>query len=309
MEIYRSAGEIPTPPSPKAVAIGNFDGLHLGHRRIIDRLKKEAAARRIPACVLTFSPHPEKVFGPARLRMIQTLDQRLRGLCEWGLDAAVVLPFHRAFARLEGDAFAAAILAGRLNARLIVVGEDFRFGRGRSSGPADLKRFGGLHGFKVKAVPHLKRRGRIVRSSRIRDLLGAGRIEEAAALLGRPYAIEGDVVGGDRRGRTLGFPTANILTPNEIIPRGIFITRLEWEGRLYPSVTSVGVRPTFGNRTLAVECHLLDFERDIYGKAVRLFFLRKLRDEKRFPEAGALRKQIGADAAAARAYFRRRPHL
>ena len=309
MDIYRSAAEIPSPRAARAVAIGNFDGLHLGHRRIVERLKKGAAALDVPACVLTFSPHPEKVFGPARLHMIQTLDQRLRGLREWGVDAVVVWPFNRDFARLDGEAFAQRILAARLNARLVVVGDDFRFGRGRSAGPAALKRFGRAHGFSVLAVPHLKRGGRIVRSSRIRNFLDKGLVEAAAGLLGRPYLVEGDVVAGRGIGRTLGYPTANILTPNEILPRGVFITHLEWKGRRHPSVTSVGVRPTFGKGALAVECHVLDFHSDLHGEPVRLFFLRRLRDERKFRDADALRGRIDADAAAARAYFRRRPHL
>jgi riboflavin kinase/FMN adenylyltransferase len=309
MDIFRSAGEIPSPPAARAVAIGNFDGLHLGHRCIVEALKKGASALGVPACVLTFSPHPETVFGPARLRMIQTLDQRLRGLCEWGVDAAVIWPFDRAFARLDGEAFAAGILAARLNARLVVVGDDFRFGRDRSAGPADLKRLGRAYGFVVRAVPRLKRGGRIVRSSRVRDLLGAGRVEDAAGLLGHPYFVEGDVTAGDGIGRTLGYPTANILSPNEILPPGIFVTLLEWEGRRYPSVTSVGIRPTFGKRALTVECHLLDFHRDLYGSPVRLSFLRKLREERKYRDAEVLRGRIAADADAARAYFRRRPHL
>ena len=309
MDIYRAAGEIPSPPAVRAVAIGNFDGLHLGHRRIIERLRKGAKALGLPASVLTFSPHPEKVFGPERLRMIQTLDQRLRGLGEWGIDAAVVWPFDRTFARLDGEAFAAGILAARLNARLVIVGDDFRFGRGRSAGPAALKRLGRVHGFSVVAVPRLKRRGRTVRSSLIRSHLAAGRIEEAAGLLGRPYAIEGSVVAGQGIGRRLGYPTANIATANEILPRGIFVTTLEWKGRRYPSVTSIGVRPTFGKGALTVECHLLDFHRDIYREPVRLMFLRRLRGEKKFRSAEALRARIAGDEAAARAYFRRRPHL
>jgi riboflavin kinase / FMN adenylyltransferase len=309
MDIFRSAGEIPSFPAARAVAIGNFDGLHLGHRRIVERLKREAAALGIPSCVLTFSPHPEKVFGSGRLLMIQTLDQRLRTLCEWGLNAVVVLPFDRALARLSGADFAAGILAARLNAAAVVVGADFRFGRGRAAGVAELRRLGRIHHFAVRAVPDVKRGRRIVRSSRIRDLLAAGRIREANDLLGRSYAIEGDVVRGNRIGRRLGYPTANIQTPNELLPRGIFISSLEWEGRSCPSVASIGVRPTFDRRRLTVESHILDFAEDLYGAAVRLSLLDKIRDERKFPDADALRAQIARDAAATRAYFRRRPNL
>jgi len=309
MEIFRSLEALPSPPAALAVAIGNFDGLHLGHRRIIDRLKSQAAARSLPACVVSFAPHPDKVFGPARLCMIQTLDQRLEGLSALGLDAVVILPFSRAFARRDGDEFVAKTLGEGLNARLVVVGADFRFGRDRGWGISDLRRLAGPNRFAVRIVPDVKRRGRIVRSSRIRDLLVSGRIEPANALLGRPYEIEGDVVAGDRRGRKLGFPTANILTPNEILPRGIFITRLNRDGVAHPSVTSIGIRPTFGRHEVMVETHLLDFSGDLYGAPVRLTFLRKLRDECRFSGPEALRAQIGLDAAAARGYFRRRSEL
>lgn len=309
MEIYRSAEEIPSPPAARVIALGNFDGLHLGHLRIIKTLKAEALARRLPACMVTFSPHPEKVFGAGRLCMIQTLDQRLRGLRELGADEVVVLPFNRPFARLAGAVFASTILAGRLNARAVVVGRDFRFGHGRTCGLDDLKRFGRENGFDVRAVPDVRRGRRIVRSSRIREFLAAGRIEDANELLGRPYAVEGDVVRGRRIGRRLGYPTANLQSPNEILPRGIFITLLTWQGRRHPSITNIGTRPTFGRQALSIECHLLDFDRDLYGQNVRLDFLRKLRKERSFTDAASLEAQIGIDAAAARVYFRRRPHL
>jgi riboflavin kinase/FMN adenylyltransferase len=309
MDIFRSPREIPSPPPARAVAIGNFDGLHLGHRRIIDRLEKGAAARGLRAGVLTFSPHPERIFGAGRLLMIQTLEQRLRGLCQWGLPEAVVWPFDRKFAELDGREFAARILVARLNARLVVVGDDFRFGRARACGPADLARFGRGLGFAVLSVSHLKRGGRAVASSRVRSLLQAGRVEEAAVLLARPYALEGDVVAGAGIGRTLGYPTANIQTPNEILPPGIFATLLEVSGRRVPSVSSVGTRPTFGGTEPTVECHLLAGRPDLYGRPVRLHFLRRIRPERRFRDAGALQERIAADAAEARAYFRRRPHL
>lgn len=304
MDVFRSLDEIPAPPAPRAVALGNFDGLHLGHRRIVERLRKEAAARALPACILTFAPHPEKVFEPARLCMLQTLDQRLEGLCRMGIDAAIVLPFSRAFARIPGEVFIRDVIRDGLNARLVVVGGDFRFGRDRASSVEDLRRWGRVEGFSVRAVPHVKRRGRIVRSSRIRDLLIGGRVDQAAMLLGHPFTIEGDVVGGEKRGRRLGFPTANIVTPNELIPRGVFVTNLVWEGRDHISVTSVGVRPTFRSRQVTLETHVLDFDGDLYGAAIGLAFLKRLRDEKKFPNVTALRRQIEKDAAKAREYFR-----
>ncbi len=309
MIVYRSLAEVPSPPPPRALAIGNFDGLHLGHRRIIATLKRESSNRNLPACILTFSPHPEKVFGPARLCMLQTLDQRLEGLCRLGVEEAIVPPFSRTFARLPGEAFAGAILAETLGARLVVVGRDFRFGRDRACGVAELRNLGRACGFAVRAVPPVRHGSRVIGSSWIRDLLEHGRVEAARPLLGRPYAIEGDVVRGRGRGRRLGFPTINIMAPNELLPRGVFVTLLLAGERSYPSVASVGTRPTFGRPSLAVEAHILNFEGDLYGEAVTLSFLAKLRDGKRFRNAAALQGQIARDAAAARAYFRKARHL
>jgi riboflavin kinase / FMN adenylyltransferase len=170
----------------------------------------------------------------------------------------------------------------------------------------ELRRWGRRGGLAVRTIPYVKRAGRIVRSSRIRDLLLGGRIETANALLGRPYAVECDVVAGAGRGRRIGYPTANLITPNELVPRGVFVTILTAEERVFPSVTSIGVRPTFHGHDLTVETHVLDFRGDLYGAGVRLAFLRKLRDETRYPDAEALRAQIGRDAEAARGYFRRR---
>lgn len=306
MRVFRSPDTTPSSKPGWAVAIGNFDGLHLGHRRILDRLKAEAAKAGLPTAAVTFAPHPEKVFGPHRLCMLQTLDQRLQGLDNLGLDAAFLLPFSLEFARRPGEDFVRRTLLESIRARIVVVGADFRFGPGRSAGAADLRRWGRRGGLVVRTIPHFKRAGRIVRSSRIRDLLMSGRVETANALLGRPYAVEGDVVPGERRGDRLGFPTANLITPNELVPRGVFVTVLTSDERVFPSVTSVGVRPTFHGHTATVETHILDYRGDLYGASVRLAFLHKLRDEARYPDVEALRAQIGRDTEAARAWFRRR---
>jgi riboflavin kinase/FMN adenylyltransferase len=306
MRVIRSVGLLPPSEPAWAVAIGNFDGLHLGHRRIIDRLKAEAAKACLPTGIVTFAPHPEKVFGPHRLCMLQTLDQRLEGLDNLGLDAAFVLPFSLEFARRPGDDFVRGMLLEKILARIVVVGTDFRFGPDRSAGLSDLRRWGRKGGLSVRTIHHVKRAGRIVRSSRIRDLLMSGRVETANALLGRPYAVEGDVVSGEHRGERIGFPTANLITPNELVPRGVFVTVLTSDERVFPSVTSVGVRPTFHGHTATVETHILDYHGDLYGASVRLAFLHKLRDEARYPDIDSLRAQIGRDAEASRAWFRRR---
>jgi len=309
MEIVRSWGAFSQPVEGCAVAVGNFDGLHRGHRKILGRLVVEARRLRLPAYVLTFTPHPEKFFSPSRIRMLQTLDQRLEGLARLPLDGVLVARFRHALAGLSPSAFVRSILRDRLRARLVVVGADFRFGRGRRGDAEGLARMGRKAGFEVVAVPQLRRRGEVVSSSRIRTCLARGDIEQANDLLDRPYAIEGDVVAGVGRGRRMGFPTANIETPNEIVPRGVFLTVLCAAGVGYRSVTNVGVRPTFGRPRPAVETHLLDWKGDLYGASVSLAFLYKLREERAFSGAEALRAQLRRDVAAARRFFRRPSRL
>ncbi|MBM3294043.1 MAG: riboflavin biosynthesis protein RibF [Candidatus Aminicenantes bacterium] len=306
MEVVRSWGAFrPPPPAGCAVALGNFDGLHRGHRRILRQLTLEAARRRLPAYVLTFTPHPEKFFGSSRILMIQTLEQRLAGLARFNLDGVIVAPFRRALASLPPWGFVRSVLRGRLRARLVVVGADFRFGRGRRGDADGLARMGRRAGFEVRAVPHLRRRGRIVSSSFIRACLAEGDIGLANDFLGRPYAIEGDVVAGSGRGRGMGFATANIETPNEIVPQGVYLTSLRLGGADRPSVTNVGLRPTFGPSRPAIETHILDWEGDLYGASVGLAFLVKLREERVFSGPEALAAQIRRDIEAARRFFGR----
>jgi len=305
MKVFRSLAAVPSLSSGTAVAVGNFDGLHRGHRRILGLLVERARAAGLPACVLTFSPHPERFFRTRRLSMIQTLDQRLDGLADAGVDLALVVPFDRTFARLSAEAFVGRVLVRTLRAQLVIVGRAFRFGCDRAGDVAELRRLGRAAGFATLSVPRLTWKGHVVSSSLIRRLLAHGRVGTARALLGRPFEVEGDVVRGDGRGRGLGFPTANLETPNEILPRGVFLTRFRVGGEDRPALTSVGVRPTFGEHVVTVETHILRFHRDIYGEAVKVLFLKKLRDEKRYPSPGALVARMRKDRAAARRYFGR----
>ncbi|MCJ7587109.1 MAG: riboflavin biosynthesis protein RibF [Candidatus Aminicenantes bacterium] len=290
---------------PTAVAIGNFDGLHLGHRRILKMLVESARRGRLRPVVLTFSPHPEKVLGRSALRMIQTLPSRDREIRRIGVPDVRIMAFNRSFAHLPAARFVEDILVRRLKARVVVVGAGFRFGDKREGSVASLKAEGARFGFLVKAVPPLRRGGALVSSSRIRSLLEAGRIGEANRLLGRPYEIEGRVVRGRARGRTLGFPTANIRTPNEILPGGIFIARVVVGVRALPALAYIGSRPTFLEKGISIEVHCLDFRGSLYGRPVRVQFLKKLRNDRTFPDAGALVRQMEKDAATARARFRR----
>jgi riboflavin kinase/FMN adenylyltransferase len=304
MKVYRSLDAAPPLRGGTAVAVGNFDGLHRGHRRILALLVERARAEGVPSCVLTFSPHPERVFATRAISMIQTLDQRLDGLAAAGVDRTMVLPFDRDLGRLAPATFIRRVIIGTLRARCVIVGRAFRFGRAKEGDVALLREMGRAAGFVTLAVPPLAWRGRTVSSSRIRDLLACGSVGTAGALLGRPYAIEGDVVRGEGRGRGLGFPTANLETPNEILPRGVFLTRFRVEGEDHPALTSVGVRPTFGGRSLTVETYILRFRRDIYGEPAAVRFLRKLRDEAAYSGPEALVARLRADRAAAERYFK-----
>lgn len=305
MRIFRTLDSIPRPERGCVAAVGNFDGLHRGHRRIIRRLIREADASGLPAVLLTFAPHPEKYFSPDRIRMIQTLDQRLRAVGRLGVETAAVLPFTRALARMSAGSFASKILAETFRARVVVVGEEFRFGSGRRGDAAFLAEAGRRLGFRAVVVPRFLDGGEPVSSSRIREALAAGRVEEAARLLGRPYEIEGVVVAGAGRGRDLGFPTANLESPNEILPPGVYAARLIRNTRAWPAVTNIGRRPTFGASDPVVETHVLDAAPRLYGAQVRLVFLGRIRDERVFRNPGGLARRIRADIAAARRLFRR----
>ncbi|MBN2266681.1 MAG: riboflavin biosynthesis protein RibF [Candidatus Aminicenantes bacterium] len=306
MVVYRGLDDPRLRPRPAAVALGNFDGLHLGHRRILDRLCRLSAKRGLRSLVLTFEPHPERALGKRDVRMIDTPGQRLARLCGTCVDAVVVIPFDRAFARLGGAAFFENILKGGLGAREIVVGRGFRFGRDRRGGAALLRRLGPKTGIGIHVVAPAVIGGRAVSSTAVRRLLALGRAEEAARYLGRAYEITGCIVRGRRRGRRLGFPTANVATPNEILPEGVFITETSRGRTAHPSVTSIGTNPTFGPHPLSVETLLLDFKGSLYGAEVTVRFLRQVRPTQAFPDAASLADRIRRDVEEARAWFARR---
>jgi riboflavin kinase / FMN adenylyltransferase len=303
MKIYTGFDGLPPSRRGTAIAIGNFDGIHLGHRRILSRVTALAGRERLRSLVLTFFPHPARALAGRDIPLIQTLDQRLDGFRRAGIDSVVIVPLDRALFELSGPAFAERILTDALRARAVVVGANFRFGHGRECGAADLADLGRERGFTVLSISSVIRDGKTVSSSLIRRLLVQGDVVRVAELIGAPYEIEGRVVPGQARGRRLGFPTANLLTVQEILPPGVFLTVASVGRRAFPSLTNIGVRPTFGTNPPGVEVHLLDFRGDLYGRIVRLGFIRKLRNERRFPTPGALVRQVGRDLQAARAAF------
>src|SRR6185369_1436787 len=293
---------VPPDVRPSVVALGIFDGVHLGHPAILGTAITRAREAGLEAVACTFEPHPMEVLQPDRApRPITTLADRLVLIGEAGVDAAVVLAFTRELAAVEPEAFVKDVLLERLRAREIVVGYNHRFGRGARGDARLLEDLATRAGFRAHVVPPMTVDGAAVSSSEIRSSLQRGDVVAAARSLGRPYAIAGTVTSGAGRGRTLGFPTANIESDRPLlVSRGVYWGRVHVDQGQHSAVVNVGVRPTFGETTLAVEAHLLDFAGDLYGRHVRLDFLDRLRDEMRFPSVEDLKAQVFRDIAAAR---------
>jgi riboflavin kinase/FMN adenylyltransferase len=289
--------------SRTVVTIGNFDGVHLGHRAILDRVRQRALELGGQAVAVTFNPHPIKVLRPdVNLPLLTTQDQKLKLLSDSGLDAVVVLPFSLEFAALPAREFVRQYFCERLRAREVVVGHDYCFGRGREGNIDLLKEMGTVLGFTVHVVWAVEVQGAVVSSSLIRAMLRLGKVTEASSLLGRPYGVSGRVVQGKGRGaKLLKVPTANLLTPNELLPAsGIYAVWARLGDALLPGVANIGTCPTFDNTELSLEVHLLEFSGDLYGESMEVQFAVRLRDEQRFPSIEALAAQIHADIAAAR---------
>jgi len=277
------------------VAVGSFDGVHLGHQYLLRQALSEAKTLKAPLLVYTFDP-PTKVFTRGE-GFLMDLQEKVEALREVGVELILAVPFNEEFARRPPEAFLEDLRA--LQASRIYVGEDFRFGQGRAGGPEALERVA-----PTRVVPLLSLGGEAVKSSRIRALLREGRVEEARHLLGRLYGAYGVVVEGDRMGRRLGFPTANLAVhPLKVLPPGVFAVEAEGAFGRYKGVANVGTRPTLGGEERRLEVHLLGFAGELYGEEVRVRFLKRLREERRFPSLEALRAQIAEDVAEARAYF------
>ncbi|MCL2075045.1 MAG: bifunctional riboflavin kinase/FAD synthetase [Betaproteobacteria bacterium] len=292
---------------PCALTIGNFDGLHLGHKALLGLLADRASERGLPASALTFEPHPREFFSPldAPLRLT-SLCEKLLLFRESGVDHVHVSRFNADFSRLGAEEFIRSVLARGLNARYLLIGDDFRFGACRNGDFAMLQEAGIEHGFEVEAMPTLSAAGERASSSAVRKALGVGDLDHAALLLGRPYSIVGRVTSGNRLGRQIGFPTLNIaLKKRRPAIAGVFAVEVEgiYDVRL-KGVANVGVRPTVDN-TLEprLEVHLFDWSGECYGARLRVHFFYKLRDELRFPSLDALKAQIGLDALEARGWF------
>jgi len=310
VRVYRSLAEVPADFGPCAITIGNFDGVHAGHRRILRRLNDLARAHGWKPSVLTFDPHPTRVVAPERAPQLMTLpERRVALMAEEGVEQVLILPFDRQVALLSPDQFVRNLLVERLGARAVLVGDNFRFGHRQAGTVATLRQLGAELGFETEIVPAVSCRGQVVSSSGIRRMIATGRVALAARLLERPYSLEGEVESGRGVGSRETVPTLNLATSAALIPApGVYLTRtrdLE-TSRLWNSITNVGYRPTFGESTqLSIETFVLDPLGDS-PRRIAVEFLERVRDERKFESPEALKAQILKDVAVAQRYFRRR---
>lgn len=301
MEIFRHIEDRNLSIDRPILTLGNFDGIHLGHQALLERVVQDAKASGGRSVVLTFEPHPLKLLAPERApRLILTHKDKMLLLHSFGVDVVIIQAFNAAFANVEAEEFVRRYLVGRLGVRKMWVGRDLRFGKGRRGRVEELIRWGTEGGFEVGIVEPVELKGVRVSSSRIRLLIGRGEVHEAERFLGRHHFVSGRVSTGNRRGRQLGFPTANIVPRTEVLPLdGIYATFLEASGRLWPSVTNIGVNPTFGEGPRTVESYVFDYSGNLYGQSVRLFFVKRIREEKKFSSAEALVEQMKRDVVSA----------
>lgn len=306
MKIFSTLQEVtevfPTP----ILTMGNFDGVHFGHQQIFQLVRERAQHLQGTSMVSTFDPHPQKVLFPDReFFLINHIEEKIEILRQIGIDVLVCMKFTRAFSQQNPEDFVREVLVNTLHVHEIYVGYDSRFGQHQQGDPEALIRWGQIYGFGVTIIPPINKDGIIVSSTKIRQLIRQGNVEEAGRLLNRPYAIDGHVIPGARRGSTiLGYPTANLEILHELIPqRGVYICQVLWKELSYPAVVNIGVNPTFHHQHTSVEVHLLDFQGNLYGERLKVIFLKRIRDEISFPDHKALAAQIAQDVWAAKVYF------
>jgi len=291
---------------PTVLTLGVFDGLHLGHQRIMQTVIDRAKAADAVATAITFDPHPRAVLHPESAPpLLQTLDQRLANLEVLGIEQTIVIPFSREFAGQPAEKFLSDIIHDRLHANEVYLGRGFAFGKDRGGNIELIRKMSARLGFVADEVDEVQLRGQRISSSKIRGLLDAGRVNLARRMLGRPYGVEGVVIRGNRRGHTIGFPTANLKPHNRVIPRfGVYATATLIDGVWRKSITNIGVRPTFeSDAEPSIESYVFDFDGDLYGDVLRVRFLHRIRDEKKFNGVEELKAQIERDTQRARNYF------
>ena len=306
MRIFRHIEDQGLSMRGTVATMGNFDGIHLGHQALVRNTVEESKRLGYPSTVLTFEPHPLKILAPERApSLILSYEDKIALLQSLGVDIVVAQRFDRQFASIPADDFVRLFLVDRLKVKKLWVGRDLRFGQGRRGGTDDLLRLAADAGFDVGVLDPILLNGIRISSSRIRQLVEEGRVAEVRPMLGRYHFVSGRIVAGNRRGRELGFPTANIATETEVVPlNGIYATLTQLQNRRLLSVSSVGINPTFGDGPRTVESFILDFDGDIYGERITLSFVQRIRDEKKFVAVKDLIAQMHEDVKHARAVFK-----
>jgi len=302
MRIIRSLYELSKPLHRAVLTIGNFDGVHLGHREIFQRVIRKACELGGTSAVLTFQPHPLKVLAPDRApKLLNTYAEKERLIEASQLDVLITLPFTREFALVSAEEFVDEILVEAIGVRYVIVGYDYTFGCGRTGNVAFLQRKGKERGFEVEVLDPIAERNVVYSSSLVRRMICAGDVAGAVRFLGRHYTFEGVVGPGVKRGRKLGFPTANLVTDKELLPiPGVYAVKVKRREQLFDGVLNIGWNPTFGNQKVTVEVHILGFNEDIYGETLRIYFFERLRNEKRFDSVEDLIRAIKEDIVQAR---------
>ncbi|HJX10362.1 MAG TPA: bifunctional riboflavin kinase/FAD synthetase [Candidatus Binatia bacterium] len=305
MEILRHLDDRSLSSLGSVATLGNFDGLHLGHQALVRSAVEDARRLSVPSVVLTFEPHPLKVLAPSRApKLLLSHKDKMELLQSFDIDIVAIQKFDAAFARVPARDFVTRVLVKRLGIKKIWVGRDLRFGQGREGSVNDLLQWGSKDGFDVGIVEPILLGGIRISSSVVRRLVEEGRVDEAAPMLGRCHFVSGRVVAGQRRGRDLGFPTANISSRTEVLPLdGIYATLFQFGAKRYLSASSIGTNPTFGDGPRTVESFVLDFDGDLYGEPVKLYFVKRIRAEKKFASVDDLVAQIHQDVARARVIF------
>jgi len=309
MLLITDLSRISRPFTNSVITLGNFDGIHLGHQELVRMVMKRAQEIKGQSMVVTFRPHPLKVLAPEKCPpLISIYEEKIELFKKLGIDVLVKIPFSHHFAEMSPREFVKKILCDLLGTKEIFVGCNYRFGKGREGTTQTLRMMGEEFGFRVNEVKQIFLKSEVISSTKIRQLLTAGEVEHAAELLGRPYAITGIVIKGDSRGKTLGFPTANIASKHAIIPaNGVYAVKLSARDTCHDGVVNIGLRPTFDTKSLAIEVHVFDFNEDLYGEEVTIYFIKKLRQEKKFDSADTLIAQITKDIDEAKTVLAENP--
>ncbi|WP_218352649.1 bifunctional riboflavin kinase/FAD synthetase [Alteromonas lipotrueiana] len=306
MELIRGLHNLRPRHQGCVLTIGKFDGVHKGHKAVLSNVLKKARELDLPATVMVFEPQPEEVFAPAKApARLSTLSEKYRLLVQADIDRLLCVRFNQEFASQSADTFIHDLLVDKLGVRFLVVGDDFRFGQNRHGDFAMLQQAGKQYGFEVVSTQSFRLDDNRISSTAVREALETGDFEKAESMLGRPFSVQGRVVHGEKKGRTIGFPTANVLLKRFRTPiKGVFAVSVTLNNTTFNGVANVGRRPTLGGQRTQLEVHLFDFNGDLYGRPINVIPRKKLRDEHKFESFDALKQQIQVDAEHARRYFK-----